>query len=109
MAVRTKRLFGPSSVGTSAATVYTCPAGKTAVIKQVSHFNTGVVNQAVSIGINGTGGASLVAVVNTAASSATQLAGQFIVLQPGDTLRAVANAGTATLTGYGAELEGVAP
>lgn len=108
MAVRSKRLWGPTTVSTSAVTLYTCPAGETAIIKQVSHFNTGVVQQAVSLGINGTGNGQLVVVMSTAATSTTNLLEQFIVLHPGDTLRAIANAGNATVTGYGAELEGVA-
>lgn len=108
MAVRSKRLFGPEPIGTTSELIYTCPAGETALIKHLSLFNQGALTATVVIGINGIGANQNVVSTQVGAGLASQLTSLFIVLHPGDFLRANCSAGNFTVTGYGAELEGVA-
>lgn len=51
MADASVRLAGPVALGTTAATVYTVPAGKTAVIRTIHIANTGGSTQPVTISI----------------------------------------------------------
>ncbi len=108
MAVRSKRLFGPVEVTTGAILLYTVPAGETALLKHLEVGVGGVTGTSISFFI-GTATNNhrchLVNVTNGLWSSERDL---FIVLQPGDELRALTSAGTVTASGFGAELEGVA-
>ena len=108
MAVRSKRLFGPVAIGTATSPIYTCPAGETALLKSLWLWPTGPTVSAVSVFINGTAAANQIGLIIVPNSAEIRLAGQFLVLHPGDTLTLRTNLGTATVAGFGAELEGVA-
>lgn len=108
MAVRSKRLFGPTSVSTGSTLVYTCPAGETALLKHLSIANLAALGNTWSLRLNGTGGAQTIAAGTVPAGEAVQLTGLFVVMHPGDTLRCTAGQASVALTAFGAELEGVA-
>lgn len=108
MAVRSKRLFGPEPISTPSEIVYTCPDGETALLKCLTSFNQSALTQTTVVSINAAGGNANIFSFQTAAGLSTVLVDLFVVLHPADTLRAQTNQGIATLTGFGAELEGVA-
>lgn len=108
--VRTKRLFGPVDITSSISTVYTCPAGKTALFKMMIFTDQGATGAKVRIFINGTALANRVLLIQGIASDSQFFNLSFFVLHPADTLRMqLAVAATYTATGFGAELDGVAP
>jgi hypothetical protein len=53
-----KRLAGPAFLGTSATAVYTVPAGRTAVLKQIVLNNTGTATIAVTVHLVPNGGST---------------------------------------------------
>jgi len=108
VAVRSKRLWGPTSVGTTAVVLYTCPAGETALLKGVHAFNPGALGVTVTYTLNGTGNSNTILTTSSSSGNINADREQWIVLHPGDVLRAVGSAGTTYVTGFGAELEGVA-
>lgn len=108
MAVRSKRLFGPVQVGTTIVPIYTCPDGETALLKTFLAVVGSITNATVRLHLNGNGATNQLlqeVVPNGVGLVLTEL---FIVLHPGDVLRGSASGGNLTLTGFGAELEGVA-
>lgn len=108
MAVRSKRLWGPTAVGTGNTVVYTCPAGETALLKHISLANVTALSQTLRLRLNGTNQTDNIVDVAIPSTSAIQLTDLFIVLHPGDVLRAISSSANCIVTGYGAELEGVA-
>lgn len=108
MAVRSKRLFGPEAVAAANEVVYTSPAGETTIIKHLSFANTALVANTVSLRINASGGGATIGAWPVAGQGAEQVPDLFIVLQPGDTLNASATQSSMIVTGFGAQLEGVA-
>lgn len=110
MSVRTKRLVGPVAQGTVNATLYTTPSGRTAILKQLTVFSQTGVALIVRFFVNGSAvGNHVLDLATTNAAVTAQLSGLFLVLEPGDTLRAETSTGTATITVSGSELDGVAP
>lgn len=108
MAVRSKRLFGPVTVTTVQQIVYTCPGAETALLKYVLWVNLAAVDQQLVLRLNGTANTELLWRETVAFQGQREIAGAFIVMHPADVLRAQVSTGTATLWGFGAELEGVA-
>lgn len=108
MAVRSKRLWGPTAVGTVNVSLYTAPAGETALVKHLSIVSANALVQVVTFRINGTGAANDVAHISVPALGDVQLPSWFWVLNPGDVLRAVGSRGDLNVAGFGAELEGSA-
>lgn len=108
MAVRSKRLFGPTTVTTAVTTVFTCPAGYTAVIKNLSLVSAGAIAGDFLLYINGTTAVKLLLKVNVGGGNAVNLAGIFVVLAGGDTLHCTAPAANSTITASGALLFGIA-
>lgn len=109
MAVRTKRLFGPITVTAATAVVYTCPAGETAIIKNLSFADQGAASPTIRLYINGTGVAARIASAPIQSGQWNLADSLFIVLSDGDELYMSANvASNTTVCGFGAELEGVA-
>lgn len=108
MPVRSKRLFGPVNVGTGNFTVYTCPAGETALLKDITIFNQAAVTNVVALRLNGNTQNQTIEGVTVGGGGSVVLSGRFIVLHPGDTLRVQATVASINITGYGAELEGIA-
>jgi hypothetical protein len=111
MAVRSK-VLGSGTMTTSAVTAYTCPSGKTAIIKQLSYFNpaggaTTAVFFAHVIGGNSRGFLRRPGVVVSDGDAPTVL---YWVLEPGQTVTVQANPSSAVqYVLYGVELDGVAP
>lgn len=108
MAVRSKRLFGPTTIGVVSVTLYTAPAGETALVKLLTAVNVALVGStSLQLRLNGTSGANLIAIANVPNGADQWLEG-FVVMQPGDVLRGIASQASIICTGFGAELEGVA-
>lgn len=107
MATRSVRLCAGTSTTSAVVTVYTCPAGKTALLKDVRVYANGAVGRAVILVQSGSTDVSIV----DEALSATQVVSRqgFIVLEPGDTIRVYSSTSTFNFWCSGAELEGVAP
>lgn len=110
MPVRSARLaVGLSGAGASQKTVYTCPAGRTAVLKDVRLVGRSDPAQPVTLYM--VSGPTLVYLVRASlAANQTAAAQGFVVLEPGDQL----NIDTpvtdhAAYWVSGAELDGVAP
>lgn len=108
MAVRSKRLWGPVDSGTGGGVVYTCPAGETALIKQIEVGAGAATGTIVSFYIGAAASGNRVHIVTLAAGQWASQPGLFLCLHPGETLRVVTSTGTVTSSGHGAELEGVA-
>lgn len=109
MAVRTKRLWDPTQVSTSNLILYTGPAGETTILKHLSVTNIVGSLSNVRLRLNGTSQSANIMDFNQASTSGQQFTGLFIVLQPGDVLRAIASVvDSVIITGYGTQLEGVA-
>lgn len=108
MAVRSKRLFGPLTVTTANTLAYTCPAGRTALLKWLSAANVAALGATLISGyINGTLGGQLVLQQAVPNGLDLQLP-LWIVLHPGDIFRLKAGQASLIVSGFGAELEGVA-
>jgi len=111
MPVRTARLaHGQTGAAGSTSTIYTCPPGKTGIVKDVRVTSSSATPQTVVLGV--VSGPTTVWVLShdfSASLVPIQTTG-FLVLEPGDHLviSAAAAAG-ATFHISGAELEGVAP
>ncbi len=108
MSVRSKRLFGPIVVATAATTLYTCPAGETALLKEIVGVNTGALSGTINFSVDTGGGPVHFFTQAAGNSSVFSLVGRFMVFHPGDILSAVCITNTMRVTGFGAELEGVA-
>lgn len=109
MAVRSKRLWGPlAALPAIFTTLYTCPAGETAIIKAVTLRNLDAAAQTGQFFVNANLGANIIESQLLAAGALAYLE-RWWVLHPGDTLR-FAGTGLSTwpTTGHGAELAGVA-
>lgn len=110
MPVRTALLArGLSGTANVLVTVYTCPTGKTAILKDIRILSAGsaVTNAVVRV----TSGSALMHIVDQALVVGDPVVEQgFVVLEPGDQVKIVC---TATDAAYyrisGAELDGVAP
>lgn len=110
MAVRTALLArGQSGAANALVTVYTCPAGKTAIVKDVRMLSAGdpVTNAIVRL----TSGSALMHVIDGPLVVGDPVVAQgFIVLEPGDQIKVVCTgANSAFFWISGAELSGVAP
>jgi hypothetical protein len=95
--------------GVADTTLYTCPAGVTAVVKSMTFVNNAGAAQTIVLGINGTANANRIYRTQLAANDGLVLSGLFIVLQPGQSVHAFSGNGSLTCGGSGAELQGVAP
>lgn len=88
--------------------IYTCPAEETAILKDftLGKFATGALSCTVTV-LRGATAYGLLRVDFPLAVSIQHFE-RWIVLMPGDVLRAVTDTGTCTLWVSGTELEGVA-
>jgi len=106
--VRSKRLWGPTTVGVSGAVLYTVPAGETALVKTISIVNTFAVNNNFSLYLGTINPANLIFEASIDEANSLLLPGLFIVAHPGETIRGQAGNASCIVAGFGAELEGVA-
>lgn len=108
MAVRSKRLWGPTVVSTADVLLYTCPDGETALVKHLTVVNNAALPSLMLIRLNGETGSSNIYSLTIASTAHSQLVNAFWVLRPGDQLHAIAERASSIVAGFGAELEGVA-
>lgn len=110
MAVRTRRLWSPTAVGTAGGSLFTCPAGTTAIIKSIGVWPQASTVTGVDFFIGAIAAGNHFRHVVCPNSGDVELEGLFWVLQPGDVLRAsTGGVGNATIAGFGAQLLGVSP
>lgn len=107
--VRTKELGSAAGVINVVQTLYTTPAGRTAIVKEISTAaRTGAANVSVDV----LRGATAVVVWSGVLTAGAWLGSgpRFLVLEPGDVLRAIRSSGTGVLDLWvsGSELDGVA-
>lgn len=112
MAVRTLQLAAGTAAGDSAYhDVYTCPAGKTTIVKEWSISQAGAGTAIVQLRLDPTAGAAVFPLNNLAAPQYVPIVEQrWLVLEPGDVLAVWSNSGgTIFYVISGTELDGVAP
>ena len=107
MTTRSARLAVGTSTTSAVVTVYTCPTGKTAIVKDVRLYAGASVGRAVVLVQQGSTDVSIIDEA-LAATGISQRQG-FIVLEPGDTIRVYSSTNTFNYWVSGAELAGVAP
>lgn len=107
MAVRTKHLARAAATATLAA-IYTVPAGETTILKSVSLAKVAAGAVSLDLTILSAGVVTVVFREQFPVVSTVVHREFWIVMQPGDVLRAQTDTGTATLWLSGTELEGVA-
>lgn len=108
MPVRSKRLAGPTTLGSAASTLYTAPSGETAAIKAVFVSNSHSAGVFVVLGIGGTGLGQVFYQATIPAASTIAFT-TFLCVVEGETVKGVASvASKVDVTLSGAELEGIA-
>lgn len=106
MAVRSRRLFGPTQLSTSLTVIYTVPADRTAIVRTTWLYNQSASPVTVLLTVNGTGVADRLANLEVPAQRERVLLGD-LVLNPGDVLRGAASvAGVANILMAGSLLLG---
>lgn len=109
MAVRSARLAAASSSPANAEhTIYTCPSGKTALVKDLSLYS-GAGCSVAAIFVERSGPVRVSVTTGSLGADATRRLSTFVVLEPGDTIGVYSESGTFTVWVSGAELDGVAP
>lgn len=88
--------------------LYTCPDGETALIKTIAVTNNNVPSNQVAFYLGAAVAANALFAVPVGGTTGVAVNGLFLVLHPGDILRALTGALTVVVSGFGAELEGVA-
>jgi hypothetical protein len=106
MTVRSRRIFGPTAVtSATAVSLYTVPAGRTAVFRLIMIVMTSGAGGNVALRINSSTGNNVFFATITVGAPAEVL--NDLVLNPGDVLWAVIPAShTVTFTGCGSLLDG---
>lgn len=105
--VRTALLCAAGSVNGVFTTRYTCPAGHTAILKDVRLTANGAGNTRAVVAV--ASGAAATYLYDQALAALASLDGLFVVLEPGDVLQVYSTGNTFTVRASGAELLGVAP
>ena len=109
MTVRTCRLaVGYTSPVATDTLLYTCPAGKTAVIKDVLMSGSGIAATRGLVQVRSGSDRAHIIDQPVGAQEAAHL-GCWVVLEPGDTIYAYSTAQPVRVWVSGAELAGVAP
>lgn len=107
MAVRTARLGDNTPlVAGVIATIFTCPAGRTAIVKDAVLFNSGGANSSMRLYVNTGSGDVEVARSLVSSGAAFTTNDRFIVLEPGDSLRAQSVSTAGHAIAFGTLLEG---
>lgn len=106
MGVRTKQLAA-TQVGTGGVVLYTCPADETCIVKYVTTHNVAALSNQFVLQILVQGSFRNV-LSEAVAAGAVGRWDLWLVLKPGDQLRAVAAVASHWTTVSGTELEGVA-
>lgn len=107
MTTRSARLARGESTTGALVSVYTCPAGKTTIVKDIRIY-AGVANSRAVVLVRGGGHApSIVDQALTAVSVVSKDC--WVILEPGDEIVVYSQSGTFVFWISGAELAGVAP
>lgn len=107
MAVRTNLLCAAVSINGAFTTRYTCPAGRTAILKDVVMTATGAGNTRAVVAVNS--GALAVYIIDEAIGAGIRhLKSLWIVLEPGDTIQLFSTGATFNARCSGTELLGLA-
>lgn len=108
MTVRSLQIAQARVTATGLTTIYTCPAGKTTIIKAFSIYTSGAVD--IYLGVQKGAMRTYFCKATVGVDGILERTGQFVVLEPGDTLVANSPGGiTYDVLVSGAELAGVAP
>lgn len=107
MPVRTKVLAAASAT-TTLTPIYTCPSGETTIIKSVASAKLAAGAVSMDLTILRDAGSQVVFRRTYPLTSTVDYAEVWIVMHPGDVLRAQTDTGTVTLWISGTQLEGVA-
>lgn len=108
MAVRSRRLFGPTPGGSALGpvTLYVVPVARTAIIKCLTLVGSSGTNIAEQVLLNGSAIGNQIYVTSISAGQ-SQLLLPYWVLNPGDVLSSASTAAVgATLAGFGSLLLG---
>lgn len=108
MPVRSKRLWLGAQATLLGSVAYTCPPGETAIVKDLVLYNSTGTPIDTVVGINGTAPQNVIHRVTVPNGGTVVLSDRFVVLHPGDTVRLVGVAAGVFVSGFGAELAGVA-
>lgn len=109
MTVRTARLFAATSNPSATTnTVYTCPAGRTTILKDL-RVVTSAGTPTSGIVMLTSGGVDVSIIKRAWGANDVEERQGFMVLEPGDRIRVFAATGELKLWGSGSELDGVAP
>lgn len=108
MAVRSRRIWGPQELPIAPTLVFTCPVGRTAIVKSTWFMNTDVVAQSFDLWIKPVGGVDPIQICRVTGAAKTRIREEsFIVLNPGDELYANRTTGAAGVgVGFGSLLLG---
>lgn len=106
MAVRSRRVLGPTTLGLVVTTLYTVPAGRTLLVRSHDVHNRLATAQVWVLYVNGSTAADVIA-SGSLAGQTSQHFDAVRILNPGDTLRGNANIINAIgVTVYGSLLDG---
>lgn len=106
MAVRSRRFFGPTTLGATTAILYTVPAERTAVVRTLTLVNRSAGAVLAVITLNGGASSEGLAYVSLPTQTSTVLTAD-LVLNPGDVLRGFATAaGAVAVAAFGSLLDG---
>ena len=105
MADTASRLYGPTQLGTGAATIYTSPASTTTIVRHMVAVNTATVAAKLTISIGAdAAGTRIVPTITLAPGTTFEIKG-FIVLAAADILQAYSDTASAiTLTVNGVKI-----
>lgn len=108
VAVFTKRLgVGATGAANTPVTAYTCPAGQTAILKDI-RLSTGSGSAVNAIVFGVSGSSTCLFLVRAVAASTAESAQPYVVLGPGDQVKVQCNvAGALEFWLSGSELDGV--
>lgn len=108
MAVRSRRLWGPTNMGTNATvTLYSVPAGRTAVIRTITVANGSATTAGtIRFGINSSSSTARILEGQAVPLGDTFIWDHWLALDPGDDLIGVSVGVSLRCTGFGALLLG---
>jgi len=104
-----KKLFNPTQLGISAVTLYTVPVDNKTLVKRIIAHNTDSSAHTITMNLvqsGGTAGVSNQVLKETISSESYGVYDLDQVLEAGDTIQALADAGT-VITIHGSGIEGV--
>lgn len=106
MAVRSRRLWGPTAGSAAGVVLYLVPADRTVIIKLMTFYNNTALADDVALGVNGSTGTAYIKRFAVGGSQSVSVTDQ-VILNPGDSLRVINTGGNnLRCAGFGALLAG---